>query len=305
METVKEKNLEPQKNKGEKQGIAKIAMLTATIIWGSSFIIVKDITDVWPSGFLLAVRFTIACLLLAAVFYKRLHLIDKQYLKSGVVIGFMLFMAYYTQTIGITDTTPGKNAFLTAFYCVLVPFMFWLVDKKRPDIYNIMAAFICILGIGLVSLTQKFTIGFGDSLTLVGAVFYAAHIVCVAKLARDKDPWLITVLQFGVAAILSWVVTIAAEPAPTDFSMGVWGGALYLAVLCTAVALSFQNFGQKYTHPSAAAIILSLESVFGVIFSVIFYHEVLTAKIVAGFVLIFVSVLISETKLSFLPFGKK
>lgn len=297
-------NPQAQKEINNRQGIAKIAMLTATVIWGSSFIIVKGITDVWPPAFLLAVRFTLACLVLAAVFRKKLHIIDKEYIKSGAVIGCMLFMAYYSQTIGITNTTPGKNAFLTAFYCVLVPFMFWAVDKKRPDIYNVAAAFICIIGIGLVSLTQRFTIGLGDSFTLVGAFFYAAHIVCVAKFAKDKNPWLITVLQFAVAAVLSWAVTCITEPTPTNFGIEIWGGVLYLAVFCTAVALSFQNFGQKYTHPSAAAIILSLESVFGVFFSVVFYHEVLTAKIIAGFVLIFVSVLISETKLTFLPFLK-
>ena len=288
-----------------KSGIAKLAMLIATIIWGSSFIIVKDVTDVWPPAFLLAFRFSVAFVLLCLVFRKKLKIINREYLKSGVLIGLMLFLAYYTQTVGITDTTPGKNAFLTAIYCVLVPFLFWAVDKNKPDIYNVAAALICIAGIGMVSLTETFTIGFGDSLTLVGGFFYAAHIVCVAETAKDKDPWIIAALQFGFAALFSWIVTGVAEPRPTDFGADVLGGVLYLSVFCTAIALSLQNFGQKYTHPSAAAIILSLESVFGVVFSVIFYHEVLTAKIVSGFVLIFVSVLISETKLSFLPLPKR
>ena len=96
-----------------------------------------------------------------------------------------------------------------------------------------------------------------------------------------------------------------AEPTPTDFSLPVIGSALYLSVFCTAVALSLQTFGQKYSHPASAAIILSFESVFGVIFSVILYHEPLTAKIVAGFALIFIAVIISETKLVFLPFARK
>jgi drug/metabolite transporter (DMT)-like permease len=294
---LQEEEVEEKKKTG---ALAKSALFTATLIWGSSFIIVKDVTNVWPSGFLLAFRFTAAFILLCIIFHKRLRIINKDYLFSGGIIGLMLFLAYYTQTLGITDTTPGKNAFLTAIYCVLVPFLFWAVDKSKPDKFNILSALICITGIGLVSLTEKFTIGFGDTLTLIGGFFYAAHLVCIAKFSRGKDPLLISILQFGFAAIFSWVLTLTAETLPTDFSLPVLSGVLYLSILCTAVALTLQNFGQKYTNPSAAAIILSFESVFGVIFSVIFYHEVLTVKIVIGFALIFLAVLISETKLSFL-----
>lgn len=296
-----------QSNKNAKKinTLAKIALFAATLIWGSSFVMVKDITDVWPPAFLLAVRFGCACLLLALIFHKQLKVLNKDYLISGSIIGIMLFLAYYTQTVGITDTTPGKNAFLTAVYCVLVPFLFWAVDKARPDKFNIIAAVLCIAGIGLVSLTGSFTIGFGDSLTLVGGFFFACHMVCVAKFTRGKNPLVISILQFGTAAVCSWPVTLFAEPTPTDFSLPVIGSALYLSVFCTAVALSLQTFGQKYSHPASAAIILSFESVFGVIFSVILYHEPLTAKIVAGFALIFIAVIISETKLGFLPFAKK
>lgn len=289
----------------ERQAIAKGALFVATLIWGSSFVIVKDVTNVWSPGFLLAVRFTVAFILLCLVFHKKLQNIDRNYLLSGSIIGVLLFLAYYTQTVGITDTTPGKNAFLSAGYCVLVPFLFWLVNKTRPGIYNIVAALLCITGIGLVSLTEHFTIGFGDSLTLVCSLFFALHIVFVAKLARDKDPWLIAALQFGAAAVCSWLVVAVEGGIPREFDLSVLGGTLYLSVFCTAVALSLQNFGQKYTNPSAAALILCLEAVFGVAFSVIFYHEVLTAKIVAGFVLIFVSILISELGSVFMPLGRR
>lgn len=294
-----------QKREKERLALAKGALFVATLIWGSSFVIVKDVTNVWSPGFLLAVRFTVAFGLLCLIFCKKLKTIDKNYLLSGSIIGVLLFLAYYTQTMGITDTTPGKNAFLSAGYCVLVPFLFWLVNKTRPGVYNIVAAFLCITGIGLVSLTEHFTIGFGDALTLVCSLFFALHIVFVAKLARDKDPWLIATLQFGVAAVCSWLVVAAEGGLPTDFSLPVLGGTLYLSVLCTAVALSLQNFGQKYTNPSAAALVLCLEAVFGVIFSVVFYHEVLTAKIVAGFVLILVSIVISELGSAFMPMGRK
>lgn len=212
----------------------------------------------------------------------------------------VLFLAYSTQTIGITDTTPGKNAFLTAIYCVIVPFLFWLVGRQRPDIYNFTAAVLCIAGIGFVSLTQAFTIGFGDALTLLGGFLFAAHLVAVTKFGSDKDPVLITILQFFFAAVFSWITTLISEPFPTAVSVDCVWGVAYLSIFCTAGALLLQNIGQKYTNPSAAAIILSLESVFGVLFSVLFGYETLTPKLIFGFVLIFAAVLLSETKLSFI-----
>ncbi len=283
-----------------KKLLSKIALFAAALIWGSSFIVVKDAVDVLAPNFLLALRFSIACIVLSICFYKRLRKISATYMWQGAIIGTLLFLAYSTQTIGITDTTPGKNAFLTAIYCVIVPFMFWAFTKKKPDGYNVLAAFLCITGIGLISLTHSFTIGFGDSLTLVGGVLYAAHLVAVAIFGSDKDAILITILQFFFAAIYSWIVTLTFEGAPAQISMQAMSSVVYLALFCTAGALLLQNIGQKNTNPSAAAIILSLESVFGVMFSLVFGYEILTPKLFCGFVLIFISVIVSETKLSFL-----
>ncbi|WP_080064845.1 DMT family transporter [Ruminiclostridium hungatei] len=272
----------------------------AAFIWGSSFFIMKDTVDVFPPYILLSIRFTIASILLGIIFFKRLKQINFDYVWKGAVIGLLLFLAYSTQTIGITETTPGKNAFLTAVYCVIVPFLFWLVDRSKPDRYNFFAAFICISGIGLVALKGDFSIGYGDAFTLLGGFLFAGHMVSVAKLGKEKDPIILTILQFAFAALFSWCIGLAFEKFP-----GSWGtdnliGLLYLAVFATAAALLFQNMGQKWTHPSAAAIILSLESVFGVLFSIVFYGEQLTGRLTIGFLMIFIAVVVSETKLSFI-----
>ncbi len=285
--------------------LPKLALFMAAFIWGSSFFIMKDTVDVFPPYILLGFRFTIASILLSVVFFKKLRQINLDYIWKSGVIGLFLFLGYSTQTIGITETTPGKNAFLTAIYCVIVPFLFWAVDRSRPDIYNFMAAIVCISGIGLVSLKGDFSIGFGDAFTLLGGFLYAGHLVAVAKLGKGKDPIIITILQFGFAALLSWGMGLTFEKFPTRWETGNIIGLLYLAVFATAVALLFQNIGQKWTHPSAAAIILSLESVFGVMFSVMFYGEQLTLRLLIGFVLIFAAVIISETKLSFIRDIKK
>jgi drug/metabolite transporter (DMT)-like permease len=137
----------------------------------------------------------------------------------------------------------------------------------------------------------------------VSGVVFAAHMVAVAKFSKDKDPILLTILQFGYAALFSWIIGFLFEDFPAVWSTQMLGGLLYLSVFATAVALLLQNVGQKYTNPAPAAIILSLESVFGVMFSIFFYGEKLTLRLFCGFCLIFIAVIISETKLSF--FAKK
>ena len=279
---------------------SKIALFGASLIWGSSFLIMKNSVDNIEPHFLLGIRFTIGCLLLCLIFHRRLKELNRAYFMRGGLLGLFLFLAYSLQTIGLTGTTPGKNAFLTAIYCVIVPFLYWAVDRKKPDAYHLSAAFITILGIGLVSLNSGLTIQYGDAFTMAGGFFYAAHMVAVAKFGKDRDPVLITILQFGYAAIFSSIVSFLTEEMKIPMNPGVITGVLYLSVFATAVALLLQNVGQKYTNPAPAAVILSLESVFGVLFSVIFYKEEINLRLLLGFLLIFLAVIISETKLSFL-----
>lgn len=284
---------------------AKLALFTAALIWGSSFIIVKDTVGEIAPNYLLAIRFSIGCGVLSLIFIKKLKELNFQYFWQGAIIGLCLFLAYSTQTIGMTDTTPGKNAFLTAIYCVLVPFMSWLFTKRRPDIYNFLAAFLCIAGIGFISLTESLNIGFGDTLTLVGGVLFALHIIAISVFGTDKDPVLITILQFFFAAVFSWIATLLFETQPAQLSVRCMMSIGYLALFCTAGSLLLQNVGQKYTSPSASAIILCFEAVFGAVFSIAFGYEALTPKLAFGFALIFAAVIISETKLSFLKKGIK
>ena len=283
-----------------KRILPKFALCSAALIWGSSFFIVKNTVDIFPTNFLLAIRFTIGCLLLCVLFPKKLTQLNRTCLWQGIVLGLLIFTAYCIQTIGLTDTTPGKNAFLTAAYCILVPFLYWITDKRRPDLYNFSAAFLCLAGIGLVSFDGSFSMRFGDAMTLISALFFAAHIVAGARFGGKSDPILLTILQFGTAAVCSWVLGFTTETFPKEIPLNAALGLLYLAVFATTIALLLQNIGLKYADPTSGAILLSLESVFGVLFSMLFYQERLTLRLGAGFLLIFIAVILSETELSFL-----
>jgi drug/metabolite transporter (DMT)-like permease len=280
--------------------LGRAALIMTTLIWGTSFVVLKNTLNSVPTLYILAFRFSGATILMAIVFFKELKKIDKQFLINGIVLGTLLFCGYTVQTYGLYYTTPSKNAFLTASYCVLVPFVVWILSKKRPDKYNFISTIICLVGVGLVSLKNDKTVELGDVLTVCSSVFYATHIVLTSKYVKGRSVALLTMLQFGTAGILGWISALVTTPFPVSISTGNILSIAYLCVMCTAVCFMLQTFGQKHTPPSTAAIILTLESVFGAGFSVIINHEVLTLKLYVGFVLIFAAVLISETKLNFL-----
>ena len=296
--------MQPNKTTSPLAKFATPLIILATIIWGSSFVVMKSSVDVLPTFWLLAIRFTFAALVLAVVFLPRWKVCDKQYLVGGTVMGFCLFVAYAFQTFGLERTTPGKNAFLTAVYCVIVPFLYWAIARRRPDRYNILAALLCIVGIGLVSVTGESAsaVNLGDILTLVGGFFFACHIVAVAKYSEGRDIFILTAIQFASFALFSWigVLVTGAPVSPEVFDQDLIFGLAYLVVFASAGALLFQNIGQKYTAPATAAVLLSLEAPFGVVFSIIFADERPTVLMSLGFALIFVAVVCSETKFSFL-----
>lgn len=281
--------------------LARPMIVLATIIWGSTFFILKGALDDVSVYFILAFRFTLAAVVLSLVFWEKWKGMDKGYLLAGGVMGGLLFLAYATQTFGLVETTPGKNAFFTAVYCVIVPFLYWLIDRTRPDRFHVLAAVLCLAGIGFVSWDGGFALSRGDALTLLSGFLYACHIVAVARFSQGRDIFLLTTLQFAGVALCSWVCALFTDGLPAGGLPGrAWLVLLYLAVAATALALLFQNVGQKYTDPSAAAVLLALEAPFGVLFSVLFTEESPTAPMIFGFILIFVSILCSETKLSFL-----
>ena len=282
--------------------LAKPMLFGAAILWGTSFFIMKNALDVMPVFSLLAVRFTAGAVLLGLVCWNRWKDFSADYLWRGAIIGAFLFLAYLIQTFGLERTTPSKNAFLTAVYCVMVPFFYWAVMGKKPDRYNVGAALLCVTGVGLVSLNGDLSVNMGDVLTLIAACFYAAHIIAVEKTAQGTDIYLLTVFQFAFAAVYAWIGSVALETMPLRemADPAVFLPLAYLCVMATTAALLFQNVGQIWSDPASASVILSLESVFGVLFSVIFYGDRVTAPMALGFVFIFVAVVCSETKFSFM-----
>ena len=282
------------------KNLGRLALFSAALLWGVSFIAMKSVLSSIPTLYVLAIRFCGAAVILLPACARKFKKINKAYLTGGTMMGAALLLAYIFQTYGLRLTTPGKNAFLTSAYCVIVPFLYWVYNNKKPDKFNAGAAFICIAGIGLISLDSELHIGAGDALTIACGLFFAIHIVITAKSVENRDPVMLAVIQFAVAGILSLICAVVFEPAPSGVTVADIFTMVFLTVVSTAACIMMQVFGQKYTPPSQAAVIMTLESVFGALSSVIFNNEIMTFRLVAGFALTFAAVIISETKLGFI-----
>lgn len=274
----------------------RLALFAAALIWGTSFVVLKsalgDVGTMWT----LAIRFSLAAALMIIPAIRKLKKMDRRVLKGAVLMGFCLAAAYIVQTYGLVFTSPGKNAFLTSTYCVLVPFMAWGIYKRKPTMFNIIAALLCVTGIGFVALNSGFDeINIGDILTLMCGIFYSLQIIMMEQYIGDTDALSITGVQFLAAALVCWTGALLFEAAPTNVPMSAWLNILYLSVMCTAACFFLQAWGMRYTPSATAAMLLTLEAVFGALISILFYGEVLTTKVFIGFVLIFVAVIVSET----------
>ena len=286
--------------------LASIGLLITAAIWGFAFVIVKDSLDYIGPMYMVAIRYSIAAVCMSLIFIKKWKLISKKYLLHGALTGFFLFAGYATQTVGCGITTAGKNAFLTTIYVILVPLFSWPLYKKRPGWFVFLAAFLSMTGIGLLALGSgdSKSINLGDILTLICGVFFALHIIFTAKYNGENsadgegaDPLFLTLLQFIFVAIFGWISAPFYDgsfPAASAFSSRVVISMLYLGLLSTMLCFSLQNIGLKYVQSSLASLLLSFESVFGILFSTIFLHEAFTLKMFFGCSLIFAAVILAE-----------
>lgn len=280
--------------------IGEVMLCITAIIWGSGFVMSAISLDYYTPYQVLAGRFLIGVVLLSVVFHKKLRGLSKGLIKKGIVLGCFLYLGFMLQTIGLQYTTPSKNAFLTAVNVVIVPFIAFLAYKRKIDKYELAGAILAIIGIGFLSLQFTTGINFGDILTLGCAFAFAYQIFYTAKYVKEEDPITLTIVQMVVAAILAWIVVVVKGDLQFSYEVKAVSSIVYLAVFSTTIAYLFQTIAQKFTNETKAAIILSTESFWGMMFSVMFLNEILTLRMAIGAVLILCAIMVSETKLSYL-----
>ena len=276
--------------------IACLGLIFVTINWGLSFVFIKSSLEVMPPFYMLGIRFTIGGILLAVIFGKRLIASDRRQFWHGTIIGVLLFVAEVFQTYGCKYTTAGKNAFLTTIYIILVPFLHFLINKVRPKLRYLVAAILCFWGIGLISLTERLTIGVGDTLTLICGFFYAVQIIAIARYAAGDDTIVLVIWEFIVTGVLSLVFAPLASGPMTSamFTRGSVGSLVFLIVFPTIFGYGLQTVCQKYAPPSPASIIMGMEAVIGAIASYFILGESMTGRMIIGCAMMVVAMIMVE-----------
>jgi drug/metabolite transporter (DMT)-like permease len=263
-----------------------------TLIWGSTFVVVKEaLADASPLPFL-GIRFTLAGILLFLVMGRGLG--ERQALGPGFLLGVFLFAGYLCQTTGLLYTTPSKSAFITGFAVILVPFL-QALQGFRLRVATIAGALLGLAGIYFLVLPSGLhAVNRGDVLTLFGAVSFAVHIVLVGSYTRRFSFRHLVPVQILVVGLLA----AAALPLNLDFRLhwtaGLIGALLLTAVLATGFAFSVQNWAQQFTPPAHTALIFALEPVFAVLTSRLVLGERLGGKVFMGSALILAGMVVSE-----------
>lgn len=276
--------------------LADLGLLYCALFWGLSFPTMKILVGIYPACWLLFLRFSAGSAMIYIFFRKRINASFRQTLRGGLIIGFLLFLAITTQTVGLRYIGGGRSAFISATYVLMVPFMLWALRKKFPGWLTIGAAVLCVLGMYLLSGDESSGADgyIGDILTVICAVTFAVQAIAISRYAHDSDPIALSFAEFVSFAAAALVSSLMFESPAEYLSYSGLAELIFTIVFVTFGCYMVQVIAQKYAEPSHATIIMSLESVFGLASSVIFLNETVTARMLTGCGLIFIAALISE-----------
>ena len=286
-----------------KRYIAESGLLLIGILWGMGFVTVKIGLNAGMNTFyLMWLRFLGSFVLLSILFRKKIKKVSKDDLKAGVILGIIQYFGYVFQTYGAAHTTVGKNAFFTAINVIIVPYIFWMLNKKRPDIFSFSASIICLIGVGIMSLdgNLSFThLNKGDVMTIISAFFFALQVAYTGYFGRKVHPMNLVLLQMLVGGLLFAGTQFATSglreviPLHGETLMAI----IYAVVFSTAIPMLLQIYCQRLTTATRASILMSTESMFAPIFAFFVLGEIMTLRVALGAAFILFSVVVSETKL--------
>ena len=277
-----------------------LLLLTATVIWGSAFIAQSVGNSIGPFTFqavrcFLAVAFLVAVTLVfdkarGRPFAAGWH--SKPLWKTGLWCGLALFAAASLQQVGLVYTDAGKAGFITAMYIVLVP-VCGLFLKQRPSPSALVAIAAAVAGLYLLSAAGVSEINKGDLMVMGCALAFAVQITIVDRCAAELDGVRLNCIQALICGVLSLPFMAAEAPALSEI-LRYWGSLVFAGVLSMGVAYTLQILGQKDLEPTPASLIMSLESVFAAIGAWLILKERMTPAELAGSLLVFSAVLISQ-----------
>jgi len=263
-----------------KKFIPVALLVSVTIIWGSTFAIMKDSLDRLNVDSFLAWRFLIAALLMAIVRPQSLRHINFNFLLRGIYIGLILGTAYILQTFGLTLSTVAKTGFITGLYAIFTPLI--AAGLFRHAITKVQWLAVALSAAGLAVLALKgLSLGVGEFLVLLSALFFALHIIALGRWSPGRDAYALTMIQMATVGFLALISTARTGlHAPHD--RGMWVAIIYTAIFASAFAFMIQTWTQSFMSATSVGIILTMEYVFAAIFGILLVHEHLTWRILVG-----------------------
>lgn len=240
----------------------------------------------------IAIRFTIAFIIIALLFRKNLTNVDAKTLFHCALIGITFFFAMLFELMGLKTTPSSVTAFLEGMVVVMVPAITWIFYRKRPDKLTAASAAIAIVGVGFLTLKGD-RIGFtsGELLVLLGTFWYSLTVLVTDTAAKNDDLMTVSIYQLFFIAVFAYIGAFIFEEIRLPQSGTEWGAVLALAVICSCVGFTIQPFGQKYTTPERAGILAVFNPLTAAVLGVVFLHEKMTPPMLLGSFLILVSIL--------------
>lgn len=265
------------------------------MFWGMTFAFIKDaVATLTPFNFLFW-RFGIASVLLLLIFWQKIKF-NQQTLFYGTFLGLLLAGTVIFQTIGLRYTAASTASFITGLSVILVALFESFLNKQWPSIYVVAAALIALVGVGLITLADGFTLNQGDVWVLLCAFCFAGYILFAGKASRIHQPISLTFIQAIFVCILAGVASLFTTKLAIPLQSNVWVAILFCSIFASIFAFLLQLQFQKYVSSTKAAIIFSLEPVFATITAAIYLHEQLTIQFYIGALMIFFAILLSEKR---------
>jgi drug/metabolite transporter (DMT)-like permease len=278
------------------ESLADLSLLFVAITWGSTYVIVKQTLENTPLFSFIFMRYALAGMFLLFFNFTNLRKIDRRLFADGSLLGFILFLGYSLQTLGLRLTPAPIMAFTTGLYVVIVPFLQGVVLKIRPRPEALAGVFFAVIGLVFITLHDRLTLSAGIVFGVFCAFFYAMHITLVHRFSQRYDFNLLTFFQLVVVAVLSFVTAWLREPyiLPSAFDRQLVVALAVTSILGTALAFVIMISMQKYTTPTKAAIIYMMESVSSIFFNYWLLDQLLTVRQYVGVTFIFVAMLVTQ-----------
>lgn len=272
--------------------LAAAALLAIAACWGSTFFLIKDLLDRVPTLDFLAVRFSIAAVVLLLVAPRALGRLSPVVRRHAVVLGVLYGIAQILQTAGLAHTPASISGFVTGLYVVFTPLLAAAILRTRIPPITWAAVLLATIGLGVLAL-RGFSIGYGELITLASAVLYALHIVGLGAWSTAQDAVGMTILQIIVIAVICTAAT-AHDGIVLPDRTSDWVSVVYMAVVVGALGLLAQTWAQAHLPPTRSAIIMSMEPVFASLFAVWLGGEDVTTRLLLGGSMVLVAMLTVE-----------